>query len=61
VKLVGDLYLTKIYARTADRLHLGEWQRSIDGKLELVQKIADVLSGRARPRGPSCSSSRSFS
>jgi hypothetical protein len=47
VKLVGDLYLTKIYARTADRLHLGEWQRSIDGKLELVQKIADVLSGRA--------------
>lgn len=47
VKLVGDLYLTKIYARTADRLHLGEWQRGIDGKLELVQKIADVLSGRA--------------
>jgi hypothetical protein len=47
VKLVGDLYLTKIYARTADRLHLGEWQRSIDGKLELVQKIADVLGGRA--------------
>jgi hypothetical protein len=47
VKLVGDLYLTKIYARTADRLHLGEWQRSIDGKLELVQKIADVLGGRS--------------
>lgn len=47
VKLVGDLYLTKIYAKTAERLHLGEWQRSIDGKLELVQKIADVLSGRA--------------
>ncbi|MCC6767115.1 MAG: hypothetical protein IT293_20865 [Deltaproteobacteria bacterium] len=47
VKLVGDLYLTKIYARTAERLHLDEWQRSIDGKLELVQKIADVLSGRA--------------
>jgi len=47
VKLVGDLYLTEIYARTADRLHLGEWQRSIDGKLELVQKIADVLAGRA--------------
>ena len=47
VKLVGDLYLTKIYARTADRLHLGEWQRSLDGKLELVQKIADVLAQRA--------------
>ena len=47
VKLVGDLYLTKIYARTADRLHLGEWQRSIDGKLELVQNIAGVFSDRA--------------
>jgi hypothetical protein len=47
VKLVGDLYLTKIYARTADRLHLDEWQRSVDGKLELVQKIADVLGDRA--------------
>lgn len=47
VKLLGDLYLTKIYARTADRLHLGEWQRSLDGKLELVQKITDVLAGRA--------------
>jgi hypothetical protein len=46
VKLVGDLYLTKIYARTADRLHLDEWQRSLDGKLELVQKIADVLASR---------------
>lgn len=47
VKLVGTLYLTKIYARTADRLRLGEWQRSVDGKLELVQKIADVLGDRA--------------
>ncbi len=47
VKLVGDLYLTKIYARTAERLHLVEWQRSIDGKLELIQKISDVLSARA--------------
>ena len=47
VKLLGDLYLTKIYARTAERLHLAEWQRSIDGKLELIQKIADVFGSRA--------------
>ncbi len=47
LKLVGDLYLTKIYARTAARLHLAEWQRSVDGKLELIQKISDVFTDRA--------------
>jgi uncharacterized Rmd1/YagE family protein len=47
LKLVGDLYLTKIYARTAARLHLDQWQRSIDGKLELIQKISDVFTDRA--------------
>jgi len=47
LKLVGDLYLTKIYTRTAERLHLAAWQRSIDGKLEVIQNIADVYSHRA--------------
>jgi hypothetical protein len=47
LKLIGDLYLTKIYTRTADRLHLAEWQRSVDGKLELIQKISDVFATRA--------------
>ena len=47
LKLIGDLYLTKIYTRTADRLHLAEWQRSVDGKLELIQKISEVFSNRA--------------
>jgi hypothetical protein len=47
LKLIGDLYLTKIYTRTADRLHLAAWQRSIDGKLEVIQNIADVYSHRA--------------
>jgi hypothetical protein len=47
MKLVGDLYLTKVYARTAERLHLGEWQRGLDGKLEVVQKISDVFATRA--------------
>ena len=47
LKLIGDLYLTKIYTRTTDRLHLAEWQRSVDGKLELIQKISDVFTTRA--------------
>jgi hypothetical protein len=47
LKLLGDLYLTKIYLRTAERLHLAQWQRSVDGKLELAQRISDVFSTRA--------------
>ncbi len=47
LKLTGDLYLTKIYTRTAERLHLAEWQRSIDGKLEVIQNVANVFSTRA--------------
>lgn len=47
LKLIGDLYLTKIYTRTADRLHLAEWQRSIDGKLEVIQNVANVFASRA--------------
>lgn len=47
LKLIGDLYLTKIYTRTADRLHLAEWQRSIDGKLEVIQNVANVFADRA--------------
>lgn len=47
LKLIGDLYLTKIYTRTADRLHLAEWQRSIDGKLDVIQNIANVFASRS--------------
>jgi hypothetical protein len=47
LKLTGDLYLTKIYARTAERLHLAEWQRSLDGKLEVIQNVANVSASRA--------------
>jgi hypothetical protein len=47
LKLIGDLYLTKIYTRTADRLHLAEWQRSIDGKLDVIQNVANVYATRA--------------
>ena len=47
LKLVGDLYLTKIHARTAARFHLEQWQRSVDGKLDLVQRVSDVFGTRA--------------
>ncbi len=47
LKLTGDLYLTKVYTRTADRLHMAEWQRSIDGKLDVIQNVANVFASRS--------------
>ncbi len=47
LKLTGDLYLTKIHARTAERLHLPIWQRTVDGKLELLERLTDVFRNRA--------------
>ncbi len=47
LKLTGDLYLTKIHARTAERLHLPTWQRTVDGKLELLERLTDVFRNRA--------------
>jgi hypothetical protein len=47
LKLIGDLYLVKIYARTAERLHLAAWQGSLDGKLDLIERISDVFTSRA--------------
>lgn len=47
IKLLGDLYLTKIHARTAERLHLADWQRAVDAKLEIAQRIGDLFAARA--------------
>ncbi len=47
LKLIGDLYLVKIYARTAERLHLAAWQGSLDGKIDLIERISDVFTSRA--------------
>lgn len=47
LKLLGDLYLTKIHSRTAERLHLADWQRTVDAKLEIAQRIGDLFAARA--------------
>jgi hypothetical protein len=47
LKLFGDLYLTKIHSKTAERLHLAEWQRALDAKLEIAQRIGDLSAARA--------------
>lgn len=43
LKLSGDLYLAKIYSRTADRLGLMAWEKSIADKLDVLQQMYNVL------------------
>ena len=45
-KLGGDLYLTKLYTRTADRLGLPTWEASVQRKLDLLHERYNVLAGR---------------
>lgn len=43
LKLSGDLYLAKIYSRTAERLGLVAWEKSIADKLDVLQQMYNVL------------------
>jgi hypothetical protein len=46
-KLGGDLYLTKLYTRTAVRLGLATWEANVQRKLELLHQRYNVLAERA--------------
>jgi hypothetical protein len=43
LKLSGDLYLAKVYARTAERLGLPTWERNVADKLDVLQDMYNVL------------------
>jgi hypothetical protein len=43
LKLGGDLYLAKVYERTADRLGLSVWERSVAAKLDVLQQMYNVF------------------
>ncbi len=43
LKLIGDQYLSRVYALASTRFHLGEWQQSIRHKLDTVGNVFDLL------------------
>jgi hypothetical protein len=43
-KLVGDQYLARVYRLLATRFHLGEWERGIQRKLDVIEGVYKVLS-----------------
>jgi hypothetical protein len=43
LKLVGDQYLARVYRLLATRFHLGQWERSIQRKLEVIEGVYQVI------------------
>jgi len=43
LKLVGDMYLVKVYSLAAKKFHLSEWETNVDKKLAGVEKIYSKL------------------
>jgi hypothetical protein len=43
LKLSGDVYLAKVYTRTAERLALRAWEESVGRKLDVLQQIHNLL------------------
>ncbi len=48
LKLIGDLYLSRLHSAGARRLHLPEWERIISHKLEIIDGLYERLKDRIR-------------
>ncbi|HKX32037.1 MAG TPA: hypothetical protein VJ302_30395 [Blastocatellia bacterium] len=46
LKLVGDLYLARLYSAAAQRFYLHEWDRNISQKLEIISDFYELLTDR---------------
>lgn len=49
-KLLGDQYLARMYRKVALRLHLAEWEASVDRKLGTLDSVYQKLADRAGTR-----------
>lgn len=43
LKIIGDVYLARVYASGVDALRIQAWERSVTRKHDLVQQVYDVL------------------
>ena len=48
LKLVGDLYLAKVYNRSSQAFHINEWKTSVREKLDIVSDLYSTLNSRAQ-------------
>ncbi|MFO0981104.1 MAG: hypothetical protein U1E76_05020 [Planctomycetota bacterium] len=49
-KIIGDLYYARIYRAAAQRLHLEQWERSTERKLDVVSDIYDTTAKQIESR-----------
>jgi hypothetical protein len=48
LKLIGDLFLSRVHSAAAARVHLPEWERIIFHKLEIIDNFYQLLNDRVR-------------
>jgi hypothetical protein len=48
LKLIGDLYLSRLHSAGARKLHLPEWERTISHKLQIIDDLYRRLNDRIR-------------
>jgi hypothetical protein len=46
LKIIGDSYLAKVYARASERLGMREWKESVRSKLTTITEVYNMLSNR---------------
>lgn len=50
LKLIGDMYLAKVYSLAAKEFHLDEWESNVNKKLAIVEGIYSKLEDRVSSR-----------
>ncbi|HKZ01046.1 MAG TPA: hypothetical protein VJ180_02345 [Pyrinomonadaceae bacterium] len=48
LKLIGDLYLSRIHSAASAKTHLPEWERIISHKLQILDELYDRVNDRIR-------------
>src|SRR5262245_60959058 len=48
LKLIGDLYLARLYSAGADRFYLRQWQKIISDKLDTIDSFYELITDRIR-------------
>ena len=48
LKLIGDLYLARVYSAAAERFHLHEWEKIVAHKLDMIDRFYQMVTDRAR-------------
>ncbi|MEW6208601.1 MAG: hypothetical protein AB1631_09555 [Acidobacteriota bacterium] len=48
LKLIGDLYLARVYSSAAERLCLKEWERMVSRKLDIIDRFYQMMTDRLR-------------